>query len=353
MKIIFSNLKRNIVKLQIENLDDLWYLSHIIETGDYIKGKTLRKISLSEKEERQKKTVKKVVFIKINVHKIDIGEFSNVLRVSGTIVEAPDEIPKGSHHSFNLEERSIIVIEKERWYKYHLEKLKEASKLASNILITIMDREEAIFALLKRSGYKILSRIKGDVEKKAIEQKVKNNFYSQILKKIEEYNDKYNFQSIILASPSFWKEDLMKELKDQTIKKKIILATCSSVDESSISEILKRQETQFALKQDRITKETNIVDELLLHIKKNDKAVYGIKEVELAINSGAVKNLLITDSFIHKMREENKYYLLDELMKKNDQMKGELTIVSSEHDAGKKLQGLGGIASILRYQLKY
>ena len=34
MKLIFSNLKKNIVKLRIENLDDLWYLSHIIELND-------------------------------------------------------------------------------------------------------------------------------------------------------------------------------------------------------------------------------------------------------------------------------------------------------------------------------
>ncbi len=131
------------------------------------------------------------------------------------------------------------------------------------------------------------------------------------------------------------------------------ISTCSSVNESSISEILKRQETQFALKQDRIAKETNLVEKLLLNIKKNDKASYGLKEVELAVNSGAIDKLLITDNFIRKSRDNNKYYLIDELMKKTDQMKGEIMIISSEHDAGKKLDGLGGIGAILRYKLRY
>jgi len=351
MKVIFSNLKKNEVKLKIENMDDLWYLSHIIELNDHIKGATLRKISIGSKEERAKNVIRKPIFAKIKVEKIDMSEFSN-LRVSGIIVEAPEEVPKGNYHTFNLEENSIVTIIKEKWQKYHLDKLKEASKPVSNILICIMDREEAVFALLKKSGYNVLSKLKGIVNKKAVEEKVKENFYSELIKKMKEYDDRYEFQSIILASPSFWKEDLMEELKGD-LKDKIILATCSSVDESSISEVLKRQETQFALKQDRITKETNLVDELLLNIKKDEKAAYGLKEVELAVNSGAVDKLLVTDRFIMKSREDNKYYLIDELMKKTDYIKGEITIISSEHDAGKKLDGLGGVGAILRYKLRY
>lgn len=351
MKIIFSNLKKGEVKIRIENLDDLWYLSHIIELNDFVKGKTLRKIIFGKKEEKRS-SIRKAVFAKIKVEKIDMSEFSD-LRISGTIIEAPEEIPKGSYHTFNLEQGSIITIIKEKWLKYHLDKLKESTKPISNILICIMDREEAVFALLKKTGYAILSRLKGNVIKKAVEEFIKGSFYEEIIKKIREYDVRYNFQSIILASPSFWKEDLIKELKDENLKKKIILATCSSVDESSISEVLKRQETQSALKQDRIAKETNLVEELLLNIKKNDKAAYGIKEVELAINSGAVDKLLITDNFIKKIRNENKYYLIDELMKKTDQMKGEITIISSEHDAGRRLDGLGGIGAILRYKLSY
>ena len=36
-----------------------------------------------------------------------------------------------------------------------------------------------------------------------------------------------------------------------------------------------------------------------------------------------------------------------------DKSKGEIEIISSEHDAGKKLDGLGGIAAILRFKLSY
>src|SRR3989338_7225187 len=172
MKIIFSNLKKGEVKVQIGNLDDLWYLSHIIELNDYIKGKTLRKIVFGTKEERQKSAVRKPIFAKINAEKIEISEFSNSLRISGQIQDAMEDVPKGSYHTFDIEPGSVIAIIKEKWQKYHLDKLKEAAKPISNILICIMDREEAVFALLKKSGYNVLSKLKGIVNKKAVEEKV-------------------------------------------------------------------------------------------------------------------------------------------------------------------------------------
>ncbi|MDP6600013.1 MAG: mRNA surveillance protein Pelota, partial [Candidatus Woesearchaeota archaeon] len=65
------------------------------------------------------------------------------------------------------------------------------------------------------------------------------------------------------------------------------------------------------------------------------------------------KKLLITDSFIQKRRNENKYEEIEETMRTVDSTKGDILIIRSEHEAGKKLDGLGGIAAILRFKLNY
>ncbi|GAF88010.1 unnamed protein product, partial [marine sediment metagenome] len=158
---------------------------------------------------------------------------------------------------------------------------------------------------------------------------------------------------IILASPAFWKEELMKELKNEELKKKIIPATCNSTGKNGINEVLRRPEVKAALHEDRIAKEINLVEELLTEISKNNLAVYGLKDTENAVNAGAVKTLLITDSLIQKARETNNYEKIDNMMKITDSMKGSINIISSEHEGGKKLNGLGGIAAILRYKLNY
>ena len=354
MKIIHSDFKKGIVKVKIENLDDLWYLNQIIEKNDLVKGKTLRKIKLGEETQRKQKIAKKAVFLLIEVEKVEFSKTSNVLRVSGTVKEAPEDVPLGTHHTFNIEENSIITLIKQKWLKFQIDKLKEASRdVSAKILICVHDREEAYFALMKKYGYQLLTNIKGTVVKKADIKQVESNFYKEILKQLIEYDERYDLSKIIIASSAFWKEELMKEIDDKKLKSKIILATCSSVGENAINEVLKRPETENALKQDRIAKEFKFVEELFAEISKNNLASYGLKETKNAAEAGAVKTLLITDKFIQQKRMENKYEGIENIMKTVDSTKGDILIVSSDHEAGKKLDGLGGIAAILRYKINY
>ena len=53
------------------------------------------------------------------------------------------------------------------------------------------------------------------------------------------------------------------------------------------------------------------------------------------------------------MRDEGKFEELDSIMKITDANKADIHIINSKNDAGKKLDGLGGIAAILRYRLNY
>jgi protein pelota len=350
MKIIYQNLKKGIIKLKSENIDDLWYLSHIIDRHDLIKTQTIRKIKLGKEEERTTKIIKKKVTLTIRTEKIEFKD--NILRISGIVTEGPEDIPKAAHHSFKIEENDIITITKEKWLRFQLDKLKEATETKiPPILICILDREEVIFALSKPRGYKILSSIKGEVTKKEERATAKGGFYQEIIKSLKEYANRYKINNIIVASPAFWKEDLMKEIKDKELKEKIVLAACSSVDKGAINEVLKRPEMREVLKQVRSAKEIKLVEELLEEIAKQGKSAYGIDEVELAANAGAITQLLITDSYIAKMREQEKYNRVDNIMKITDKTKGNINIISSEHEGGKKLDGLGGIAAILRFRI--
>ena len=78
-----------------------------------------------------------------------------------------------------------------------------------------------------------------------------------------------------------------------------------------------------------------------------------MKETENASLMGAVKELLITDSLIQKSRMENFYAKIENMMKSVDKTKGSIIIISSEHEGGKRLDGLGGVAAILRFKMNY
>jgi len=352
MKQIALNIRQGIAKLKIETQDDLWYLSHIIDPGDFVKGKTVRKIRKGTEEKA--KHAKKAVFLKVEVGKVEFSKISNVLRVGGKIAEGPEDVARGAWHSFNIEPGTIISIEKKKWLSYQLGKLKEACKAKlPKILICVFDREEAYFALMKKYGYELLSHMKGKVQKKAVEEKIKASFYSDVIRQIEEYDQRYKSERIILASPAFWKEELMKDLRNEELKKKILLATCSSVGKNGIDEVIKRPETAEALKEERAANEINLVEKVLAEISKQGLAAYGMNETEQAAIAGAVETLLVTDRLIQEMREQGRYEKLDAVMRAVDSAKGSITIISSEHEGGKKLDGLGGIAAILRYRINY
>jgi len=351
MKIIKQNIKQAEVVVKAETADDIWLLSQIVEEGDFISGKTLRKVKLERQDSEKSSASKKMVWLKIEVEKLEYE--TSQLRIAGKVVQGPEDVPKGSHHSFEVEEGTIVTIEKKEWLRYQLNRLREASEEKElRILIVVMDREEALFALMKKYGYTLLSRMKGEVKKKASDEKGKE-FYPGVIKQIEEYDKRYNLERIIVASPAFWAEDLMKVLSNSDLKKKIVRATCSSADETAISEVLKRDEVKQVLQQQRFANELKLVERLMSEISKKAKAVYGISNVEQAAEAGAIETLVVSGRLIETARKKGEFARIDAIMKLADRTKAEIVIISSEHSGGKQLDGIGGIAALLRYKLSY
>lgn len=347
MKILQKDLKHGLLKVKVDSPEDLWHLEGIIEPYDLVSGVTERKIKLGGSEEKSK--ISRInVFLKIKVEKVS---FEDSLRISGPIIEGPEEVPKGDYHTFNVEEGVVISIEKEHWSKYALKKLDDSAKQSrSYVLIVAFDREDAIFALLKNNGYEVILEIKGDVAKKGLDER-KTGFYKEIISKIKDYDSKYSFNSIILASPAFWKEYLLKELDDDALRKKITLATCSSIDGRTINELLKRPELATVLEKDKSSRESVLIEELLSAIGK-ENAAYGLDDVKSKIDSGNISVLLISENLIRKMRAEKKYAQVDLLMEQAEALNAEVKIITSE-DAVRRLDGLSGIACLLRWKENY
>ncbi|MBT4824876.1 mRNA surveillance protein pelota [Candidatus Woesearchaeota archaeon] len=353
MQIIKKDIRKGFAKIKIESKDDIWYLSTLIDINDVVSSQTTRKVKLdSGGEDRKAKVSIRKVTLSLITEKIEFHKYTGDLRISGKIKEGKEDIPAGSYHTFNIEENTIISIQKNQWLNFQVKRLEEAAEnKPTKILVCIFDRDEALFALMKKYGYDILSEIKGNVQKKAMDEKITGNFYQEIIKMLKSLDDKHKLSKIIAASPGFWKEELNKELKDETLKKKILFATSSGANKSALNEVLKRPEVVSALKQDRIVKEVNLISEVLGEIKKSGVVAYGIKETKEASKMGAIKSLLVSDELIVKKREEGKFEEIEKIMKNTDGAQGEVHIISSDHEGGKTLNGLGGIAGLLRYKI--
>ena len=127
-------------------------------------------------------------------------------------------------------------------------------------------------------------------------------------------------------------------------KKSIVEATGSG-GRVGINEVLKKGTVEKLAAENRVAFEISAINEILQEIAKSSNlVVYGKKQVKEAINLGAIEKLLVLDNLI---RSED----LEESMDMVENMSGEVLVISSQHEGGKQLEGLGGMAAILRYSI--
>ncbi|MBD3263222.1 mRNA surveillance protein pelota, partial [Candidatus Woesearchaeota archaeon] len=298
MKIIHLNRKKSIAKIKVTNLDDLWHLSRIIEPNDLISGKIERKIKLGRAKEKSR-AIRKSFFVKLKVD--DIKYEAEALRLAGKIQEGPDELPKGASHTFDIKIGTIFKIEK-KWKNYQVSRLKEAQAESQTpkAIACVLDDSEANIAAITPSGVKHLGKIALRLAKKRLKEPKQKEKLGKVVAELIRLEKEKDLDVIILGSPLFWKEELLKAIKDKSIKlaKKCRLEDVSTGSKRGITELINRGVIDKVLKKSRMQKEFQLVDNLLAEISKGGLGEYGLKQVKTAAKNSNIKVLLITDKFI-------------------------------------------------------
>lgn len=343
-----TDLKTGILRITTESADDLWTLYCVLETGDIVRMRTLRKVKVGGSD-RGQGVDKRPMTLFLRTERVSFE--TGALKILGTVVEGPDDVPKGSHHSFHVDERSDLSIRK-FWKEYQLKRLEIAEKASVlKILLVVCDREHAFLAVLKQSGYAMYGRITADITKKRTGVSGKDDsVFPSLRKKLEELH-KEGFSSVIIGCPSFWHPQIKTQIIALLPDMKISVATVSAVDTAGIDELLKRPETKSLLAEQRATREIDMVDGFLAHMGQEKPYTYGINDCIHAAKMGAVAVLLVSEALIVRLRENNDFGRLEHLLRLVEDAKGEVHLISPDHEGGKKLDGLSGVVATLRYAL--
>lgn len=353
MRIVHQDRKKGIMKIVPETLDDLWHLSHIITPGDLVSSRTTRRIQDSTGERlRSDRGIKKTFFMGIRVENISFHKYTGKLRATGIIEKGPEDlVPLGTHHTLELKLHNPVEIIKEKWSRWAIKRLKnavESSKKPSAIIVSLED-DVADLGIIKQYGIDYYGPIIGGISGKRVVDKDRGkniiNFYKQVAQVLQGFED---IQGIIIAGPGFSKGDFY----DFLAQKYPDLAKISAVESTGtggrvgIQEVLKKGSIEKMAAEGRIAQEMRLVNKLLQEIGKSSHMVtYGKSEVINASNAGAVKNLLVLDNLV---RQED----VEGIMNLVENTGGKVMIVSSEHEGGKQLGALGGIAGLLRYSIR-
>lgn len=358
LKILQMKLNKGIVKVLPESLDDLWHLYNIILEKDEVHAQTTREMKVEERYARPKRGKRVRVFLGVKVEKVLWDRILNRLRVHGIVCEAPEKIDvKGSHHTISVTVNKPITIVKTEWPKHHIDRLKRASKVtAAPIIITSIDDEEYCVAVLRQYGVDVKTeertRLPGKLEAEK-RSKAVGEFFKRALKSLREAWISLR-SPIVIIGPGFMKKDFVKYVKNAALDVANAIIDVKGVNSGgvgAIHEALRSGVLTKALKHMRIAEETKVMEEVLERLGKGiGNVTYGFTEVERASVYGAVERLLVADTTLRESPDE-KRKALEKIMREAEEKGGQITVISTEHEAGTQLLSLGGVAALLRFPL--
>ena len=323
MKLLEKSRGEGYVRIRVENRDDLWYLSQVIGKGDEVKKKTHR----TKLDGREKKTVT----LKIRVEKTEYQE--DRLRITGEITQGAEGVELG-FHTFNVEEDDEIQLWKD-FSQNDWNTLEKAEETRSyNVLFCITEEGEASFYEVRESGIKDISNLSDNIPGKMYSDQDSPDFIGDVKTAIERTQGDYD--AVIVAGPGFFKNKLYNALDD---KENVFVKDTSVTGETGLNESIKRGALKDVVQKSRIDEETELMESLFKNMEKDEKVSYG-EPVKGLVEQAAVETLLVTPEIYRENQE---------LIEKAEQTGGEVKKVHPDHEAGERLESLGGLAAILRY----
>jgi len=342
MKIIHFDHKTNELKLATDTVDDLWHLEKVLSLGSRVEGHSVRSYKVGKVEE------KKHVFITIEVERVEFSKSLNRLRLLGKIVagDPPEFVQLGKYHTIEVSPGDKIKIFQD-WKSHQLNRLKEAEKESKRpkIRIIVLDDEKALTAMVRAYGIDYGPEMYSSASKKSekYEESVRG-YFGEIASEIERHPERY-----VVAGPGFTRDNLKKFIQQKypDLLKRIVWESCSYAERAGVNELLKQGVIEKIMGEERIERETKLIEELITQIHKDSGfAAYGLDEVRKAVEASAVKQLLVLDEYLRTDKQA------EDVVEAADKAKAAIVIISSEEEPGMKLKGFGKIAALLKFRMR-
>lgn len=333
------------------------------------------------------------VNLTIRVKGLDFDPQAGQLHVSGRVARENKHTKIGQHHTLDLELNRNFTLGKEvegkdgeqGWDSIAREQLEEATNPQKKAEVVAVVMEEGLAnicfvtqfqTILRQKVEMKVPRKRGGAGRCADHDKGLGKFFTTVLdtllRQIEgllEQKEEANSIPILLASPGFTAAGFLKFASDRAFstgektlqslikRKAFVVVHSSSGYLHSLNEVMKSPEVMVKLKNTKYARETRLMSDFFDLLRKDDgRAWYGPRECEAAVETGAVGRgggiLIISNSLFRSQDvaiRRRWVRLVDRVRKEQG---GEVRVLSSDHESGRRLEGLGGIAAILTYPIE-
>ncbi len=288
-------------------------------------------------------------------------------------------------------------------HEFYLEPLEDMTREKKAYGLIVMDRGGGVIAVLRGPNYKVIRWVSSDIPPKhsaggqsqrrfeRIREERVHDFFkrlgiraNEVLLPIEN-----ELEGILIGGPGDAREKFEEgNFLDYRLQRKIVAnIPLSYTEEQGIRELIMKAED--LLRESSLYKEKSLVEEVFrLLAKEPGRVAYGIREVENALISGSAEKILVLEDIpVKKVKikcaqcgyEEQKIirkdrevsldgwkcpkcggtvYELEEvdiieyLGELSSQTGAELFVISPNTEWGTQLKALGGVAAVLRYEIR-
>jgi len=344
-----------------------WHAYNLIRAGDVLRASALRKVTTTGTTGTTAST-RVHTTLTITVDRIDFAPVESALHIAGRVCEENKYVAVGAHHTLDLALARNFTLSKQEWDSVALETVGEACSPGDNAeiaAITLHDGLAHICAVGEHTTV-VRQRVEMAIPKKRggnidAHEKGLARFYATITEAFLRLFEIDKVKVVLLGSPGFYATKLREFIFSHAektenkpllrAKPKFIVEHTSSGHKHALNEALLSPAVRAKLADTRFARETDAVEQFfrMIHTEE-ERAWYGGKEVAKAVDKGAVATLLICDSLFRSqsVAERRKYVAMKEEVEKQG---GEVMVLSSIHESGVRLDGLGGIAAILTFPL--
>lgn len=345
MKILHQDTRTNEIKLLPETLDDLWHLHNLVDDGDLVFATTFRRGDEKPDKLRPERIEKVRMRLGIRVTRVEFHESDDVLRILGMIEQGPQDL--GQHHTLMVSVGEPVTIVKPEWKPQHFDRIRRAIESSDqpSIFFVAIEDTDAVIAASRQYGLKEYATITRSSSGKMYDTKPNETEYLDEI--IGKLTGVMHGEPVVLLGPGFTKEALAKRIREKApqLAGSMTVQHTGQAGMAGISELMKSGEGGKLVEQTRVAKETRLMEELFAEIGKGGLFSYGDGAVRIAAEAGAIRTLLVLDKKLHTPE-------IDQLLLKVESADGEFIIVSSMHEAGRRLESLGGLAALLRYRME-
>lgn len=339
MRIIRLNGVTNFLKLEPDNIDDLYLLAMIISKNDVVEAQSTRRFRASDTDKGEQKEVT----IRINVERSEIDKNAGRLRLSGKIIYGrPEEfVALGSYHTLNIASRDIIDIQKPEWKDYILKRIKQAvlDSKKPRLGVVVLDDEKALVSYIKGYGIELVSELFSRLSKR-MKMKDFEARREEYFKEVIAAVGNMAVDMVVIAGPGFTKDDVKKYIEDKgiTIKKRLVYAPAGDAERSGIREVMQSPTVTKVLENEHVKREFEYINKLLLEVRAG-VASYGTERLLDALGKKSISAVLVNDDIIN---DDEVKRVLD----KADKLGIRIEIFNSDDDAGTQLRNFTGIAAV-------